>query len=166
MQLRQRLALYPETLSDFGVAAEEKYWEGIELAAAGHNAAGIYLLGFTAEMLLKIACFRNDGALVTSPVSPLLVPARTWLNATPMSVPHESYHSLWFWMTYLQARRIHQRRPLARNLDGELVHHVRRLYQVWWIEMRYRPDQATAHEVNRVVTDVTWLRENFLFLWR
>lgn len=166
MQLRERLALYPETLSDFSVAAEEKYWEGIELAVNGHYGAGIYLLGFSAEMLLKIACFRNDGALITSAVSPLLVPARIWLSSTAASVPHEGYHSLWFWMAYLRARRIDQRRPMDRNLDGRLSHHVRRLYQVWWIEMRYRPDQATAQEANRVVNDVTWLRDNFSILWR
>jgi hypothetical protein len=62
MRLRQRLSLRPETISDFAVAAEQKYREGISVAKAGHPGAAIYFFGYTAEMLLKAACFRVDGA--------------------------------------------------------------------------------------------------------
>jgi hypothetical protein len=166
MQLRQRLSLRPETLSDFANASEQKFWEGIEVAAAGHPGAGIYLMGYSAEMMLKVAAFRFDGAALTDFVAPRLAPAKTWLAGHPWSVHHESYHSLLFWMTYLRARRVSRGRAFDRRLDGQLVHHVRRLYLVWWVEMRYRPDQATPQEVNRVLNDVAWLRDHFVLLWR
>jgi hypothetical protein len=166
MQLRQRLSLRPETISDFAIAAEQKYREGIIVAKAGHPGAGIYFFGYTAEMLLKAACFRFDGASPSDRVAPRLAPARNWLASHPWSVNPEGYHSLEFWTTYLRARRVSQGRALDRNLDGQLLHRARRRYLVWWVEMRYRSDRATPEEVRRVFNDVTWLREHFVSLWR
>ena len=166
MQLRQRLSLRPETISDFAIAADEKYREGISAAKAGHPGVAIYLHGYLAEMLLKAASFRVDGASLSDRVAPRLAPARNWLTSHPWSVNCEGYHSLEFWTTYLRARRLSQGRALDRNLDGQLVHRSRRLYLVWWVEMRYRPDQATPFEVRRVFDDLTWLREHSVSLWR
>lgn len=95
-----------------------------------------------------------------------LAPARTWLRVHPWHVPHEGYHSVLFWATYLRARRAGRRHPLERNLDGELVHHVRRIYALWWVEMRYLPDRAGAGDVQRLAADVTWVRDNFPRFWR
>jgi hypothetical protein len=166
MQLRQRLSLVAQTLSEFVLAAEEKYWEALELATAGRPAASIYLLGYTAEMLLKVAAFRFDGATPADLVEPRLVPARVWLRAHAWHIPHEGYHSVAFWATYLRARRATRGMPLERNLDGQLVHHVRRIYAVWWVEMRYVVNRTTAGDVERLMSDVSWLRDNFTRLWR
>ncbi|MDQ3081487.1 MAG: hypothetical protein M3R07_04655 [Gemmatimonadota bacterium] len=155
MQLRQRLQGQPETLSDFAAAAEQKYWEAIELAACGHRGGGIYLMGYAAEMYLKVSAFRFDGASLADLIEPRLAPARNWLKAQPTSVAHESYHSVLFWMAYLRGRRVAKHHALPTELDGQLVHRVRRIYSVWWVEMRYRPDQATPIEVERLFRDVT-----------
>lgn len=166
MHLRRRLTLYPENVSDFTIAGELKYWEGLELLTAGHPGAGIYLLGYTAEMLLKVASFRFDGASPTDPVAPRLAPAKGWLKTRPLAVGHEAYHSLLFWANYLRSRRAAFGYAFDSRLEGELMHRVRRLYSIWWVEMRYRPDRATSHDVARAVDDVTWIRQNFSRLWR
>jgi hypothetical protein len=166
MQLRFRLAAAPETISDFAAAAAQKFHEGIELGMAGRGGAAIYLMGYSAEMLLKVACFRFDGATPADLVAPRLAPAKNWLQARLPALPHEGYHSLMFWSTYLTERRADAVRPLDATLTGELVHHTRRLYQSWWIEMRYRPDQSLPTEVERAYRDVCWLHDQFHDLWR
>jgi hypothetical protein len=165
VQLRQRLELQPETISDFVLAAEQRYWEGIELAAAGRSGAGIYLLGYCAEIYLKVASFRFDGARSVDLIAPRLIPARTWMNGQPARTPHEGYHSLLFWLNYLRARRASAGRSLEGNLNGRLIHHVNRLYLSWWVEMRYRPDSAKCEDVQRVLNDVTWLKDHQNALW-
>ncbi len=56
-------------------------------------------------------------------------------------------------------------RSLDRNLDGLLVHHVERIYAIWWVEMRYRPDQVDIITTNRMFNDVNWLRSNQRPIW-
>lgn len=165
--LRSRLATRPETISDFTLAAQQKYWEGMELALAGRRGAAIYLMGYAAEMFLKIAAFRFDGATLADEIGPRLAPAATWMrNQFPGIVPPESYHSLLFWMEYLRAKRNNGGHPLNGDLEEELVRRVRRLYQIWWCEMRYRPDQASESEIEHVYRDMTWLLDHFTLLWR
>ncbi len=159
MYLRQRLEAVAETLRDFSLAAEERYQEGVELATAGHAAAGIYLLGYAAEMWLKVASFRFDGAVGNDLISPRLAPAKNWLKIRAPHMKPENFHSLAFWVSYLFTRRAAAAHRLPTTLSGELLHRVRRIYLIWWIEMRYRPDQALSDEVTRVYRDVTWLRE-------
>ena len=166
MPLRQRLSTQPETVQDFDLAAEQKYWEGIELLATGNRGAGIYLMGYTAEMLLKNACFRLETVRPTAPVASLLGPARNWMKARLPTIACESYHSVWFWTHLLRQKRRFQGRAMPAPLDWELVRRVRRIYQIWWVEMRYRPDQAYANEAQAVYDDVTWLRDHYVALWR
>jgi hypothetical protein len=166
MPLRYELESQPETLSDFLLAADQKYLEGLELMAADRLGAGIYLMGFTAEMLLKAACFRFDGAGLGDEVADLLAPARDWLRSRLLRVDYESYHSLLFWCVLLQSKRSQSGRPLPLSLETELVGCVRRLYDTWWIDMRYRPDQATPVQAQNVYNDTTWIMDNYSSLWR
>lgn len=65
MPLRALYELHlPETIGGFETAAEERYWDGIEMLTSPgpHRAAGIYLIGYAAEMLLKTASFRFNGS--------------------------------------------------------------------------------------------------------
>ena len=57
MLLRRRIQSTPETVQDFELAAEQRFWDGMQLLVSGHLFAGIYLLGYTAEILLKLACW-------------------------------------------------------------------------------------------------------------
>lgn len=41
MPLRYRIKSMPETIQDLSLASDEKYWEGVELLAAGRRGAGI-----------------------------------------------------------------------------------------------------------------------------
>src|SRR3954467_176361 len=157
--LRRQLETIPETVGDFDLAAEDRFWDGCQLLLLGHDLAGIYLLGYCAEMILKHACFRTDRARPGDPAAGYFGPVRAWMNLHHPLVEREAYHSLLFWMLYLRGRRRPIGRPLLDTLDWELVRRVRRLYQSWSVDLRYRAWYAPASVVRAVYDDVLWLRD-------
>lgn len=171
MSLRSRLSIIPETVQEFELAAAEKYSEGQRLIVAGNTGAGIYLLGYAAEMTLKNAYFRFTGAGLADEVGPRLAPARRAGRGPGGSglipaIPDEFYHSLRFWAMLLQAARAAQSRSWTDNgFTLEFERCTERLYNQWWVEMRYRRDAATLNEALQVLSDVGWLRTHFVALW-
>lgn len=166
MPLRLRLQARAETLQDFETAVEQKLYEGLELMASGHSGAGIYLMGYAAEMLLKGACHRFSGALLTDEPNNLWGPARARAQVYGSSPRHEGRHSLVFWFWLLREDRLARNHPLPTALEAQAQACVDRLYSNWWVEARYRPDQALASEAEEVLEDTSWLWENYLDLWR
>ncbi len=165
MPLRYRNESELETLQEMEFAAEDKYWEGIELLSSGRGGGGVYLLGYVAEMLLKIAYFRFIGARPADRVGAYLGPAR---NAGRLLIPgidREQYHSLRFWASLLFQRRRQEHRPLPDDVAAPFRQRTRRLYQAWWVEMRYRRDRCEAWDSHNVYEDVTWLRNHYAALW-
>lgn len=166
MPLRFRLEQQQETLFSFERAASAKYLEGHELMFSGYGGAGMYLMGYSAEMLLKSAYFRFSGALPADRIAALLGPAQQTAQQLIPGVPRETYHSLRFWALLLRAKRSQQNDPLPFAVDAPFVSRTRRLYQNWWIGMRYRPDLSQPMEALVLLEDVDWLRANYGKLWR
>ena len=163
--LRWQLDVTPETVGDFDLAGESRYWDGCQLLTAGHGLGGIYMLGYTAEMILKHACFRTDYARPSDPASGFFGPARAWMRQRHPLLDRESYHSLLFWAYYLRSKRREVGVPLADSIDWQLLRRIRRLYSIWSVELRYRDWTAPAVEARWVYDDVTWLRDARIRLW-
>ena len=164
MSLRSRLSATAETVQEFEIALREKYQEGQGLIAGGNNGAGIYLLGYSAEMLLKNAYFRLTGAIITDEVEARLSPTRKAGKVALEGISDESYHSLRFWAMLLQHERTFQGLlPLPFEQEFEL--RTERLYSNWWVEMRYRHDLSFIADAIDVVDDVGWLLNNYVALW-
>ena len=163
--LRRQLDTTPETVADFDLAAESRYWDGCQLVTQGHGLGGIYLLGFSAEMILKHACFRTARARPADPAAGFFGPIRAWMRHRYPLVDRESYHSLLFWACYLRGKRRENGSPLADELDRELVRRARRLYSTWSVDLRYRDWTVRAEEAAMVYDDVTWLRDLRVRLW-
>jgi hypothetical protein len=166
MALRFRLSTIPETLQDFELSARQKYWAGLELMASGHEATGVYVLGYVAEMLLKNACFRFDGGRPGDPVGPYMGPARRWMGVYYPLIDSEAYHSVWFWAVLLRHKRRRAGRSLDVGIDQALLHHVRHVYRNWWVSMRYRSDAPQPVELQAVYNGITWLLDHYALLWR
>ncbi len=164
MPLRSRLDAHPETIRELELAAEQRYDEAQELWRSNRNGAAIYLFGYVAEMILKCSYLRFSGERATSPVT--LAPARAVARRLRVDVPYEAYHSLRFWALLLREARRSRGRALPPDIDSRLVQRSRRLYQNWWVVMRYHQDRAAPLEVKTVFEDVTWLRDNYPALWR
>ena len=122
-------------------------------------------MGYTAEMLLKTACFFFDGARPAEPAQPRLAPTRRLGRKSFPAVLDESFHSLKFWAIALEHKRVAAGRPLAGPLLAALHATVGRLYDTWWVEMRYRPPQAASAECLMLHEDVSWIRANHTALW-
>jgi hypothetical protein len=164
MPLRHRIRANPETVQDLVLASDEKYWEGIELLTVGKQGAGIYLLGYAAEMILKNACFLTDAARPGDLVGPRLGPIQKWANRHLPNIPYESYHSLRFWLCVLQEKRRLLGRPLPYLFNAKISQRIHRVYGLWIVDMRYKPDDALQREAEAVYNDVTWLRDQRLQL--
>lgn len=114
--------------------------------------AGVYLLGYTAEMILKVAYFRFEGAGSADRVAPLLETAKIKAKNLNVGMERENYHSLRFWTQLLLATRNHEDRNLPKRVAENLESHTTILYENWWVEMRYRrlaANYAEALEVKR-----------------
>lgn len=162
--LRHRIKSNPETVQDLAIASDEKYWEGIELLVSGRRGEGIYLLGYSVEMMLKNACFLAEGARPSDLVGPRLGPIRSWAKSALPDIPPESYHSLRFWVHVLRRKRASLGRQLPRQVDAGLVRRTHRIHGTWIVSMRYKPDQALQQEAESVYNDVTWIRDR-RFQW-
>lgn len=165
VSLRSQLSGSHETVQDLVLAAEERYWEGLELMVHQRSHAGVYLMGYAAEMLLKTACFLFDGAKPAEPAQPRLVPTKKLGEANFPDVPHESFHSLAFWAAALEYKRSVAGRPLAPPVLAALRSATLGLYDTWWVEMRYRPSGATIVDCLQLVDSVSWIRAHHTALW-
>ncbi len=162
MTLRLRLQPMPETIQEFELAAEERYWTGLELMTRGDGADGIYLLGYTAEMLLKNSYFLLDKSTTpTFPVGTQLGQAKLAASIFLPGRPFKNYHDLAFWAELLSEKRRQEARPLPPNVEIALAQHTQCLADNWFVELRYRAAQATAQEANAVYEDVTWIRSHY-----
>src|SRR5438874_1112353 len=120
MTVREQILASPETLSDFAWAAEQRFREAEELLFVGRSGGAVYLLGLSAEMWLKLACFRLLGAVPATVVASRLGPARAWMRAMAPTIDPESYHSLAFWAEYLIRWRVANSIALPAALTGSL----------------------------------------------
>jgi len=162
MTLRLRLQPLPETIQEFDLAAEERYWTGLDLMTRGEGATGIYLMGYTAEMLLKNGYFLLDAQTTpTFPVGTQLGQAKLAMSSLLPQYKYKGYHDLIFWATLLIEKRRSESRPLAPDVETALMVRVQRLSDKWFVELRYRAAQATTAELNDVYEDVTWIRSYY-----
>ena len=162
MAMRLRLQAVLENIQQFELAAEERYWAAVELMMRGEGAAGIYLTGYTAEMLLKNSYFLLDKH--TSPSFPVGSQLALAKNAAKNNFLPQyqftNYHDLVFWATLLVEKRSQEGRPLLPNIELALTRCIQRLTDNWFVELRYRSAQATTSEINEVYEDVTWIRSH------
>jgi hypothetical protein len=166
MLLRGRLELIAETVQEFEETAEETYQEGkFLLHKKNHHNAGIYLIGSAAEMWLKCAYFRLEGATLTDLIAPRLGPARSRGNRLTPPVDYENYHSLKFWARLIEAERAASSRTALSVAAPDFSRCIQTLYDIWWIEMRYRRKQAAVSEAEEVRTWVSWIRANYELFW-
>lgn len=164
--LRRLLRSRPETVQDLDLAADEKYWEGLELMVAGRTGAGIYLMGYAAEMKLKVAYSRLQGAGPGADAWPYIAPARSRGARLIPGIRDETFHSVRFWGLLVRAERVCQGHPLDTAMDSALRRAVNRVHLTWWVMMRYRPDQSSTTDAEQLSADVSWIMSNYTKLWR
>jgi hypothetical protein len=163
MSLLSRLPV-AETWPEIELAAEDRFWDGYALGASGDDRAlgAVYLFGYLAEMLLKVAFFRARGVARHSDTAPERHAART-LAAT-YGRPR-NYHDLKYWTFALERMRSANGRPLNAAFAGALTLRVSTLAYHWAESLRYRSVRPTESELHEVVDSVEWIFEHRSELW-
>ncbi len=169
MPLLRRLATL-ETVGDMWQASNARFEEGMALVAAGYLDGGIYLLGYAAEMILKVAfCRLNQNAPPTLTVRSKFTDAVThWrLHTGAISPPRGYEHSLIFWETVLPRERATQHKPVLGVIVAQTLSQcIKVVSDNWDVKMRYQPRTATGTEADEVRLAVLWLHDNQTSLWR
>ena len=151
----------PETIQDAIVAAEDRFWDGLELMILGRLWGGVYLMGYSSEMYLKTASCMLEGATTPSDIlCAFFAPSRNWTSTHP-----ESYHSIRYWTEVLCTKRPRFRSPFNRDFENALRTHSSVIYNSWCAGMRYRRAVVSLNEATAVHESSTWLMNNFNRLW-
>lgn len=167
MAFRARIDANPETLIEFEFAWERRYLEGMRLLEEKETRTdGVYLLGYVAEMILKVAYFRFTGAASEDFLDALLTASAFKTAVKNLGVDAEFYHSPRFWMEILISTRIQHKRPLPTQLQNNLRAFAEILYDNWKVDMRYHSLPIGEAECQEVKVAVEWLYNRHESLWR
>lgn len=151
-----------ETVGDLSAAAEERFWDAMQLAVCSEprRTGAIYLFGYFAELVLKTALYRALGAeidhdvntpLPGSPINAVTV----WKVATTRVGGAKYFHDLELICDALVEARQNR---IDGALSGDLSHHVGHLAQQWAVWIRYRPETAEEPDLVEVFEAVDFLR--------
>jgi len=165
MPLRGFLNSHAETIGRAIQAADDRFWDGLELMMQGRQWGGVYVMGYAAEIYLKCACFILDGASLSDEVDPYLNPAKSWGKSYFPGVSHEAYHSIRFWAELLCSKRKHSGRAFEPGFEALLRSCASKIYDEWWVEMRYHYATVSLAEVTELHESSTWIKDHFSELW-
>lgn len=166
MKLSDRVKNGEELLQDFELAAEERFLDAQELLARGHGTGAAYLAGYVAEMLLKNAIFRFDGARPFDRIYPRLHPAKKWAQKSLPGIKFTNFHDIWFWAHVLRKKRLERGRPLPEAFGQNLMRVAYRINRAWAVDLRYFGFEVSVSFAKRSFEDVAWIKKNHAILWR
>jgi len=161
-------AAFGESVQDLELAARARLDDALTLRDRNRLIGAVYLLGYVAEMYLKVAVYRRLGARPNAQTRPLWRRARN--EAERMELPRhlgqwDGGHGLMFW-----ARLLWSLPSAEGTLDGrvraDLFRHVSRIERHWTIHLRYSPNQGGWQEAQIVYASVEWIRRRRFQLWR
>ena len=162
MPLRALVRANPETLSDFLLAANDRYREAEELLLAQEYDGCVYLLGYAAEMWLKSACLRLRGLGPVDRVKDALPALKKAMKQIAPTVPFVDNHDLSYFVECVLHLRAYWGRPLPLDLERELRQQVSMaLHEEWTVEMRYRRSALTAPDAWAALLNAWWIKGNW-----
>ncbi|MCG9895517.1 MAG: hypothetical protein MH204_08585 [Fimbriimonadaceae bacterium] len=162
---------------EFEAAGHARFEDGFCLAMIRRQAGGVYLMGYQAEIRLKIACLKASGLwrpnmLDREALTRLkrVATDRDWFDPSTKTIAWEdqrikcrSFHSLEFWAVYL-AHALMEGEPQTDRLPQltNMIQVARDLDLFWHPENRYHEFvQCTALDFVRAWSDLenhlTWL---------
>lgn len=162
--LFQRLAPH-NSIREFTLAGLQRYRDGLRLIDAGRRLGAIYLLGYSAEMLLKAAYFSHLGFGDTQPVQKsdleAAVGKKVTSQAAQLNTPVTSdYHDIRCWAALLIAYRAFKNSPYPATVGQTLSANVAAVQALWKVTLRYHRNQASPSEAARVRQACAWLVRN------
>lgn len=165
MDLRDQVRTTGQTLDGMAEAWWERLDDAYALADSGREAGRIYLLGYVAEMSLKVALFRLlavpggthwSSSSATSLQSALAAECDVLGSAgrdPRLSIRWEGGHSLPLFATVLL--RAARRRGMPLRSERTVLRAVNDVHRQWCVEMRYWPGRP-PRPIADGVCDAVW----------
>ena len=155
------------TLQDADLATEDRLREGQFLVANGFPAAGVYLMGYVAETLLKTAYVRiaHPRARPGYNLGASLREARVVGDVLLPYIDADSFHSIRYWAMLVEAVRRGQGREMPDALRLPFEAHTEYLHRYWKVDMRYLPADVLPSEAVQYEQSVLWVRVHHTDLW-
>lgn len=163
MLLRAFVKANPETLSDFLLAADDRYREAEELLLAEEYDGCVYLLGYAAEMWLKSSCLRIQEVGPSRRVKDDALPAlKKKMKVIAPDLHCSDSHDLSYFAECVICLRAWSGRPLPGDLVEQLRERISRgLHEEWIVEMRYRRSALTAADAWDALHNAWWMKTNW-----
>jgi hypothetical protein len=154
----------PESIREFRASARQRFDDALACAGQGRRTGAIYLLGYSAEMLLKGAYFSalGHGETATLGWRTEILPAihrgrNTFVIPWP---PQGQGHNVRAWAELLIVERAHLGTPYSSPFDTDLQARGQRIGDLWSETLRYHKNVAYLHELRKVREAVEWLLAN------
>jgi hypothetical protein len=166
MPLRSFVAANPETINDMVLAADDRYDEAEHLLQQQAFDGAVYLMGYAAEMWLKVVCLRLRGLAPTTQVKPALAPLKVWARSLVVALLPKDGHDLsYFAQCIPPLRAAAGRPPLGPTISSELAVKITNgLYPEWIVDMRYRRSAVPATGAWDALNNAWWLKTNWTHL--
>lgn len=152
-----------DCIGEFRLAAEQRFQDGLALAARGRRTAAVYLWGYAAEMTLKAGFFSLIGFAPSQAITRVdLRGARNRAMGMGIGWRGNNFHDLQAWSQLLVMMRS-TAQHMAYSVPGmdKRVLHCGQLLQVLWSEtLRYHKNMAYDYEVAQVREAAEWLLAN------
>jgi len=160
LQARLRVLEPTETWPSLYNAARERFWDGVDLATSleARRTGAIYLLGYVAEMLLKVAFYRRMGYLATDRVDRNAIKNHAAWGRWNL-------HSISGLVDLLIEVRQRQHQAFDPVFAGDLRLRVQTVALHWQETLRYKHTPADEAELTEVFRHVDWLLTNADQLW-
>ena len=145
-------------------AAEGRLWEAEALLNAQQWDGTLYLAGYVAGMLLKVAyCNLEPTFPINGTVDIIFGPAATlWRSLVPgASLPFQHKHSILFWEQVLGAHRVASGvSPMEWGDALAMSQHLNTIRLHWQVGLRYQAPLVISEEGHAVCTAARWLFDN------
>ena len=148
-----------ETLTDQDSAAERMVSDGSMLLRAGRLESGVYLLGYAAEITLKVAYFRLKGEPKSASARPLVNTARAQIGALGYAAADwDSGHRILIWHDFLRLERLRLSLSNDPGFEFTLLTSAQFLDANWSVQMRYRRIELNEDSATRYRDTLIWVR--------
>lgn len=150
----------PDTVAQLLNAAETRLKDARILRSQGRFLAALYLMGYSVEMCLTAAFFRQQGFGSRQTISREIRNDRI-KNARNRHLMSSEPHDLIGWAKYLLwLKNAGTTTPQDTSLLNEALSKATTIYRHWRPALRYKNTQVTAPQLSESLRAAEWFVEN------
>ncbi len=155
-----------DTWPELKAAADVRFEDGLVLATDRdpRTTGAVYLLGYVAEMLIKVSYYQVRGVPAANDVSAELSAIRGRAAALGLTWTG-NLHNIVNLATLLVLERMARGNPMPHGLAAEFLSRVIALSMEWSEQLRYKSVTAGEREVREVFEHVDWIHRHYALLW-